>query len=70
MTKSCGALGALDTCVQPSHSQKPSPLALTLKQLVGQPILAAAAFQAALFARGRLGFPRKRRSLGDRSPLV
>jgi hypothetical protein len=35
---------------------------LILKHLVGQPILAAAAFQAALFARGRLGFRRKRRS--------
>jgi hypothetical protein len=55
MTKSCGALGALDTCVQPSHCQKPSPLALTLKQLVGQPILAALQFLHFLADRDSVG---------------
>jgi hypothetical protein len=41
-----------------------------LKHLVGQPILAAAAFQAACSDRGRTGFRPERRSVRDRLSLV
>jgi len=37
---------------------------------VGQPILAAAGFQPALFASLQIGFRRKRRSRKDRLSLV
>ena len=43
---------------------------LILKHLVGQPILAAAVFQAALFARGRLGFRRSGERASGRTRLV